>query len=87
MLNLEESLKATQAAAMKLENSPDNDSLLELSLYYKQATESDVSGPKLGRVLSWQGPGTTPGRPARGLMKEAGMQDFVKLVEYLQPLE
>ena len=44
MATPEKEFVAAQADAQKLTSRPDNDTLLELYSFYKQATDGDVSG-------------------------------------------
>jgi diazepam-binding inhibitor (GABA receptor modulating acyl-CoA-binding protein) len=84
--NLESQFKTAQAAAKGLRVKPDDDTLLELYSYYKQATDGDVSGPRpsaldfIGRAKydAWA--------TRKGIKPEAAMRAYVKLVEHLQSL-
>ncbi len=86
MADLEKRFEAAQAAAQRLPSRPDDETLLELYSYYKQATEGDVSGPRPGafdfvaraKHDAWQA--------RKGLRKDAAMRAYVKLVEHLQSL-
>ncbi len=86
MADLEKRFEAAQSAARKLPSKPDDESLLELYSYYKQATEGDVSGARPGafdfvaraKYDAWQA--------RKGVRKEAAMRAYVKLVEHLQSL-
>lgn len=48
MSDLENRFNAAVAAVKDLEERPDNDTLLELYAFYKQATAGDVAGEKPG---------------------------------------
>jgi len=48
MAELEKRFLAAQAAARSLSAKPDNETLLELYSWYKQATEGDASGARPG---------------------------------------
>ena len=71
---------------MKLPAKPDNDTLLELYSYYKQATEGDASGARPGafdfvaraKYEAWSA--------RKGVKKDAAMRGYIKLVEHLQSL-
>ena len=65
MSDLEKRFVAAQKAAKSLRDRPDNDTLLELYSYFKQASDGDVAGERPGPLNSSPGPSTTPGRPAR----------------------
>lgn len=87
MSDLQQSFESAQAAVKRLKNRPDNDTLLELYSYFKQATEGDVSGDRPGafdfvaraKYDAWQA--------RKGLKKDAAMRGYVKLVEHLKSLE
>jgi acyl-CoA-binding protein len=87
MAVLEGRFEAAQAAAKKLPAKPDNDTLLELYSYYKQATEGDVSGARPGsfdfvaraKYDAWAG--------RKGMSRDVAMRGYIKLVEHLQSLE
>lgn len=87
MVDLEKSFESALAAAKKLKAKPDNDTLLELYSFFKQATEGDVSGPRPGafdfvaraKYDAWEA--------RKGVRKDAAMRGYVKLVEHLQALE
>lgn len=87
MADLEKSFAAAQAAVKRLKKRPDDDTLLELYSYFKQATEGDVSGSRPGafdfvaraKFDAWQA--------RKGLKKDTAMRGYVKLVEHLQALE
>lgn len=86
MADLEKEFEAAQAAAKNLSSRPDNETLLELYSYFKQATEGDVSGPRPGafdfvaraKYEAWEA--------RRGVGKQAAMRAYVKLVEHLRSL-
>jgi acyl-CoA-binding protein len=84
MSDLGQQFEAALAAAKKLASRPDNDTLLELYSYFKQATEGDVSGAKPGafdfvaraKYDAWEA--------RKGMSREVAMRGYVKLVEHLQ---
>ena len=86
MADLEKRFEAAQAAAKKLPARPDDDTLLELYSYFKQATEGDVSGARPGafdfvaraKYDAWEA--------RKGVRKDAAMRAYIKLVEHLQSL-
>jgi diazepam-binding inhibitor (GABA receptor modulator, acyl-CoA-binding protein) len=86
MADLEKRFEAAQSAAQRLSSRPDDETLLELYSYYKQATEGDISGPRPGafdfvaraKHDAWQA--------RKGLRKDAAMRAYIKLVEHLQAL-
>jgi acyl-CoA-binding protein len=84
MANLEEQFEAAQADVQKLAERPDNETLLELYSFYKQATEGDVRGDKPGpfdfkaraKYDAWEA--------RRGMSREVAMKAYVRLVEHLR---
>ena len=86
MTDLEKRFGEAQEAARKLPVRPDDDTLLELYSYYKQATEGDVTGSRPG-ALDFAGRAKYDAWQARkGVRKDAAMRAYVKLVEHLQSL-
>ncbi len=84
MATLEEQFKSAQNDVQKLAERPDNDTLLELYSFYKQATEGDVSGDKPGpfdfkaraKYDAWEA--------RKGMKREVAMKAYVRLVEHLK---
>lgn len=84
MKTLEQQFSDAQADVQKLAEKPDNETLLELYSYFKQATEGDVSGDKPGpfdfkaraKWESWA--------DRKGMSREAAMKGYVKLVNHLK---
>ena len=83
MATLEERFQAAQSDVQKLSERPDNDTLLELYSYYKQATEGDVTGDKPGpfdfkaraKYEAWEA--------RKGMKRDVAMQAYIRLVEHL----
>lgn len=86
MGDLQQRFEAAQAAAKNLREKPDNDTLLELYSYFKQATEGDISALRPGafdfvaraKYDAWEA--------RKGMSKAIAMRGYVKLVEHLQSL-
>lgn len=84
MASLAEQFAAAQADVQKLAERPDNDTLLELYSFYKQATEGDVRGEKPGpfdfkaraKYEAWEA--------RRGMSRDVAMKAYVRLVEHLK---
>jgi len=84
MATLEEQFATAQADVQKLDERPDNDTLLELYSFYKQATEGDVAGDKPGafdfkaraKYEAWEA--------RKGMKQEVAMKAYVRLVEHLK---
>lgn len=87
MSDLTKAFEAAQAAAKQLATKPDNDTLLELYSYFKQATDGDASDVRPGafdfvaraKFDAWQA--------RKGMSKEVAMRGYVKLVEHLRGAE
>jgi acyl-CoA-binding protein len=70
--------------AQSLPKKPDNNTLLKLYAFYKQATVGDVSGNRPGfmdpvgqaKYDAWQG--------TKGMKKDAAMQAYIDLVNKLK---
>lgn len=84
MATLEKQFADAQADLKKLSERPDNETLLELYSYFKQATEGDVKGGKpsafdfkaRAKYDAWQG--------RQGMSKDVAMKGYVKLVNHLK---
>ena len=86
MADLATRFEAAQAAVKRLSTRPDDDTLLELYSWFKQATEGDAAGSRPGafdfvaraKHDAWQA--------RKGARKEVAMRAYIKLVEHLQSL-
>ncbi len=84
MTTLEAQFHSAQTDVQQLSERPDNDTLLELYSFYKQATEGDVSGDKPGafdfkaraKYEAWEA--------RKGMSKQVAMKAYVRLVEHLK---
>ena len=84
MATLEQQFATAQNDVQSLSERPDNDTLLELYSFYKQATEGDVSGDKPGafdfkaraKYEAWEA--------RKGMKREVAMKAYVRLVEHLK---
>jgi acyl-CoA-binding protein len=84
MATLEEQFNSAQADVQQLSERPDNDTLLELYSFYKQATEGDVSGDKPG-AFDFKARAKYDAWEARkGMKREVAMKAYVRLVEHLK---
>jgi acyl-CoA-binding protein len=86
MTDLEERFEAAQAAAKRLNARPDDDTLLELYSWFKQATEGDVTGSRPGAFDFVARAKYDAWRARKGVRKDAAMRAYIKLVEHLQAL-
>jgi acyl-CoA-binding protein len=84
MSDLQKRFATAQQAAKNLRTKPDDDTLLELYSYFKQATEGDVSSERPGpfdfvaraKYDAWSA--------RKGMSREIAMKGYVKLVDHLQ---
>ncbi|MGE0030108.1 MAG: acyl-CoA-binding protein [Steroidobacteraceae bacterium] len=84
MATLDEQFKSAQDDVQKLAERPDNDTLLELYSFYKQATEGDVTGDKPG-AFDFKARAKYDAWEARkGMKREVAMKAYVRLVEHLK---
>lgn len=84
MAKLTEQFEAAQADAQQLTAKPDNETLLELYSFYKQATAGDVHGDKPS-AFDFKARAKYDAWAAReGMTREAAMKAYVKLVGHLK---
>lgn len=84
MATLEDQFKTAQADVQRLSERPDNDTLLELYSFYKQATDGDVTGDKPG-AFDFKARAKYDAWEARkGMKREIAMKAYVRLVEHLK---
>lgn len=87
MADLKKQFQDAQKAALGLGQKPDNDTLLELYSYYKQAEDGDASGPRPGAFDFVARAKFDAWAARKGMSREVAMRGYVKLVEHLQSLE
>jgi len=81
---LQARFEAAAKAALNLPQRPDNETLLKLYAYYKQATAGDVQGKRPGftdfagraKYDAW--------KKLKGMPQELAQKRYIKLVEGLQ---
>jgi diazepam-binding inhibitor (GABA receptor modulating acyl-CoA-binding protein) len=84
MASLRERFETAVRESKQLPSKPDNEALLELYSYFKQATDGDVTGARPGpfdfvaraKHDAWEG--------RRGMSKEVAMNGYIKLVAHLK---
>ncbi len=86
MDDLKRRFEAAQSAAKSLRDKPDNDTLLELYSYFKQATEGDISASRPGSFEFVARAKYDAWAARKGMSREVAMRGYVKLVEHLQSL-
>jgi acyl-CoA-binding protein len=84
MATLEEQFKTAQADVQRLAERPDNDTLLELYSFYKQATDGDVTGDKPGAFDFKARAKYDVWEARKGMKREIAMKAYVRLVEHLK---
>jgi acyl-CoA-binding protein len=84
MSTLKARFDASARAALALEQRPDNETLLKLYAYFKQATLGDVSGKRPG-LVDFTGRAKYDGwAKVKGMAKNEAMQAYIDLVERLK---
>jgi len=86
MVDLAKRFELAQIEAKKLPSRPDDDTLLELYSWFKQATEGDVSGTRPGAFDFVARAKYDAWAARKGIKKDRAMRAYIKLVEYLQSL-
>lgn len=84
MASLEEQFKTAQAESRQLKQRPDDDSLLEIYAYFKQATEGDVSGDRPGAFNFVARAKYDAWAARQGMKPEVAMKAYVKLINHLK---
>jgi acyl-CoA-binding protein len=84
MTNLNSEFEAAQAAVQQLAERPDNDTLLELYSYFKQATEGDVTGDRPSAFDFKARAKYDTWAARKGMKKEVAMKAYIKLVNHLK---
>jgi carboxylesterase len=85
--DLEKRFAAAQKAAKILRDKPDNETLLELYSYFKQATEGDVTGARPSAFDFVARAKYDAWAARKGMGRDVAMRGYAKLVEHLQALE
>jgi len=86
MVDLAKRFELAQIEAKKLPSRPDDDTLLELYSWFKQATEGDVSGTRPGAFDFVARAKYDAWAARKGIKKDRAMRAYIKLVEHLQSL-
>lgn len=84
MASLEKQFAAAQADAQKLTVKPDNETLLELYSFYKQATEGNATGDRPSAFDFKARAKYDAWRSREGMSQEIAMKAYVKLVSHLK---
>lgn len=81
--DLKAQFEAAAAAAKQTKRKPDNQTLLKLYSYYKQASEGDVQGARPGAFDFVAGAKYDAWAKLRGMSADEAMQNYIKQVEKL----
>ena len=84
MATLQKQFEQAQADVQDLTERPDNDTLLELYSFYKQATDGDVTGDRPGPFDFKARAKYDAWADRKGISKDAAMKAYVKLVNHLK---
>ena len=87
MSDLDKRFAAAQAAAKGLRDRPDNETLLELYSYFKQASEGDVAGERPGAFDFVARAKYDAWAARKGMKQDVAKRGYVKLVDHLRSLE
>lgn len=86
MADLDKRFEAAQAAVKRLPSRPDDDTLLELYSWFKQATEGNATGSRPSAFDFVARAKYDAWKARSGARKDAAMRAYIKLVEHLQSL-
>ena len=84
---LEQRFEAATAASRTLKKPPDNDQLLALYAFYKQASNGDVTGDRPGALDMVGRAKYDAWAKKKGLARDAAMQGYADLVDELKKRE
>ena len=87
MANAQELFDAAVAESKKLTRRPDDDTMLELYAFYKQATEGDAAGARPGPFEFVARAKYDAWKDRTGMSQEVAMKAYVKLVNHLKSRE
>ena len=81
--DLKARFEAAATAAKQTKKKPDNETLLKLYSYYKQAIDGDVKGERPGGFDFAGGAKHDAWSKVKGMSKDDAMQNYIKQVERL----
>jgi acyl-CoA-binding protein len=87
MSDLQQRFRAAQASAKGLRRKPDDETLLELYSYYKQAEEGDAGGARPGAFDFVARAKYDAWMARKGMSRDNAMKGYIKLVEHLQAMD
>lgn len=87
MATLKEQFEQAVGQSKQLTKRPDDDTMLELYGYYKQATEGDAQGPRPGAFEFVARAKYDAWKAREGMSRDVAMKGYVKLVNHLKSKE
>jgi len=87
MTDLQKRFEAAQAAAKRLRDKPDNDTLLELYSYFKQGSQGDAGGDRPSAFDFVARAKYDAWAARKGMKRDVATRGYIKRVEHLQSLE
>jgi len=84
MANLQEQFDNAVRESKQLPSKPDDEALLELYSYYKQATDGDVTGERPGPFDFVARAKHDAWASRRGMSQEVAMSGYIKLIAHLK---
>ena len=84
MKSIKEQFEAAQKDLQGLEQRPDDETLLELYSFFKQATAGDVTGERPGAFNFKDRAKYDAWSARKGMSKDAAMKAYAKLVNHLK---
>jgi acyl-CoA-binding protein len=87
MASVQEQFEKAAAESKKLKARPDDETMLDLYAFYKQATEGDATGTRPGAFDFVARAKYDAWKAREGMSREIAMKAYVKLVNHLKSRE
>jgi acyl-CoA-binding protein len=87
MASLQEQFDAAVAESRTLKKRPDDETMLELYSYFKQATDGDATGSRPGPFDFVARAKYDAWKAREGMSKDVAMKAYVKLIQHLKKQE
>jgi acyl-CoA-binding protein len=84
MASLQEQFDAAVVESKSLTHRPDDETLLEIYSYYKQATDGDATGSRPGAFDFVARAKYDAWKAREGMKKDVAMRGYVKLIAHLK---
>ncbi len=84
MATLQEQFETAAEESKRLKERPDDETMLELYAYFKQATEGDAQGQRPGAFDFVARAKYDAWKDREGMSREVAMKAYVKLVKHLK---